>query len=71
MSDAPKLTFAKAYAELEEITQEFESRELDLEKSIPRFKRATELVAFLKKELSKMENQIEAINLDAVPQEQS
>ncbi|OGV95999.1 exodeoxyribonuclease VII small subunit [Microgenomates group bacterium RBG_16_45_19] len=64
MSNEPALTFAKAYAELQTITQEFEAGELDLEKSIPRFKRATELVNFLKKELVKMESQIEEINLD-------
>jgi exodeoxyribonuclease VII small subunit len=63
-----KLTFSEAYDELQQITKEFEQGELDLEKSIPKFKRASELVTFLKKELTKMENQIEAINLDTQPE---
>lgn len=67
MSDDPKLTFSAAYDELQTITHEFEKSELDLEKSLPRFKRATELVNFLKKELAKMETEIEEINLEAPP----
>ena len=62
MSDA-KLTFSKAYAELQQITQEFEVGELDLEKSLPKFKRSAVLVKFLKAELKKIESQIEEINL--------
>ena len=63
-----KLTFAKAYAELQAITKEFEAGDLDLEKSIPKFKRSAELVKFLKIELKKIENQISEINLEAEPE---
>jgi exodeoxyribonuclease VII small subunit len=64
MSKEPKLSFAKAYDELQQITQEFESGELDLEKSIPKFKRAAVLVKYLKGELKKIESQIEEIDLN-------
>lgn len=60
-------TFAQAYSELQTIVQAFEQQDLDLETSIPRFKRATVLVKFLKAELQKMENEIETINLDQQP----
>ena len=62
MSDTD-LTFAKAYAELQQITQEFESGNLDLEKSIPKFKRAAQLVKFLNSELKKIESQIEEVDI--------
>ena len=68
MTAEPKLTFAKAYSELQEITREFEAGELDLEKSIPKFKRSAELVKFLKQELAKIENQIEEINIEFEPE---
>ena len=67
----PKMTFSAAYEELQQITREFEQNELDLEKSIPKFKRATELVKFLQTELKKMETQIEEINLDTEPESKS
>ncbi len=62
------LTFTQAYNELQTITQEFESGELDLEKSIPKFKRAAVLVKFLKSELNKLESQIEEIDIN-IPSE--
>lgn len=65
MSNETSLTFAKAYEELQTITEEFESSELDLEKSIPKFKRAAILVKFLKAELKKIESQIEEIDISA------
>jgi exodeoxyribonuclease VII small subunit len=62
MTDQP--TFQQAYDELQAITKEFETGELDLEKSIPRFTRATELVKILKHQLNELETQIEAIDID-------
>lgn len=62
MSNNP--TFAKAYEELQALTAEFEKGELDLEKAIPKFKRATELAKMLKLQLAKFESDIEEINLD-------
>ncbi len=67
----PKMSFSAAYDELQQITREFEHNELDLEKSIPKFKRATELVKFLQAELKKMETQIEEINLGNEPEPKS
>lgn len=64
MPDIKPLSFAPAYEELQRITRDFESGELDLEKSIPQFKRAAELVKFLKSELKKIESQIEAIDIN-------
>jgi exodeoxyribonuclease VII small subunit len=59
-----KMNFSSAYQELQQITDKFESQDLDLEASIPQFKRATELVKFLKSRLKDIENQIEEISLD-------
>jgi exodeoxyribonuclease VII small subunit len=62
MSDNP--TFSKAYEELQALTAEFEKGDLDLEKAIPKFKRASELAKLLKQKLSVLENQIEEINIE-------
>ncbi len=61
------LSFDKAYQELQALTMEFEKGDLDLEKAIPKFKRAAELSNFLKKKLKSLETQIEEINLDLKP----
>jgi exodeoxyribonuclease VII small subunit len=58
-----KLTFAKAYEELQQIIKESETNQIDLEKSISSYKRASELSVYLKKELQKMEKDIEEISL--------
>jgi exodeoxyribonuclease VII small subunit len=63
MSNNP--TFAKAYEELQALTAEFEKGDLDLEKAIPKFKRAAELAKLLKQKLAVLENQIEEIDIDA------
>lgn len=57
-------SFSQAYQELQSLTAEFEKGDLDLEKAIPKFKRATELAKLLKAQLAKFESQIEEINLD-------
>ena len=62
MSNNP--TFAKAYEELQALTAEFEKGDLDLEKAIPKFKRAAELAKLLKQKLAVLENQIEEINVN-------
>lgn len=56
----PKKTFnfAKAYGELEKIVNEFESREIDLEKDLPKFERGMLLAAQLQKRLKEMENKV-------------
>jgi exodeoxyribonuclease VII small subunit len=63
MSNNP--TFAKAYEELQALTAEFEKGDLDLEKAIPKFKRAAELAKLLKQKLAVLENQIEEIDINA------
>lgn len=50
--------FAKAYSELEKIVQEFESREIDLEKDLPKFERGMELAQQLQVRLKSMENKV-------------
>ncbi len=59
------LTFASAYEELQTLTKEFEQGNLDLELAIPKYKRASELAAFLKKRLTELETQIQEINVEA------
>lgn len=50
--------FAKAYNELEKIVQEFESREIDLEKDLPKFERGMEFAQQLSAQLKEMENKV-------------
>jgi exodeoxyribonuclease VII small subunit len=59
-----KQSLSEAYKELEKITQEFESNEIDLEKGIPKFKKALELARYLKRKISEIENEIEEIKDD-------
>lgn len=62
-SKTPK-SFKAAYEELQQITDEFSQEEIDLETSIPKYKRAVTLSKFLKKRLNKLETEIEEISLD-------
>lgn len=55
------INLTDAFKELEAITSEFESGQVDLEKGIPKFKRGLELAKFLKSRLSQIENEIEEI----------
>lgn len=50
--------FTKGYEELEKIVADFESRELDLEKDLPRFERGLELAGLLQKRLKQIENKV-------------
>ncbi len=54
----------QAFVELEEIVAEFEQGEVDLEKSINKFKKGLKLAKFLKKKLSQMENEIKEVKAD-------
>lgn len=56
-----KQSLSEAFAELEEITREFEGADVDLEEGIPKFKRGLELARMLKKRLGEIENEIEEI----------
>lgn len=56
-----KLPFAKAYEELEAIVQDFESRELDLEKDLPKFEKGLALAKQLQERLKEIENTVQEI----------
>ena len=58
-----ELDFAQGFAELEEITQWFESGEPDLDQGLEKFKRATELAKVLRARLTEAENVIKEIRL--------
>ncbi len=53
--------FTKGYEELERIVADFESREIDLEKDLPRFERGLELAGKLQKRLKEIENKISTV----------
>ncbi len=56
------LNFSKAFQELEEITEWFDSEEnLDLDKGLKQFERGLELASELKKKLGEVENKVEEI----------
>ena len=56
-----KFDFTKGYEELEEIVRDFESRELDLEKDLPKFERGLELAKKLQERLKQIENTVQEI----------
>jgi exodeoxyribonuclease VII small subunit len=66
-------TLNTAFTELEKIVGEFEQNEIDLEKSLPKFKRGLELAQFLKTRLAQLENEIKTVKAqyaeDAVAEE--
>ncbi len=53
--------FTKGYKELEGIVEEFESRELDLEKDLPKFERGLALAKQLQDRLKEIENTVQEI----------
>lgn len=62
MADKERFNFAKGYKELEKLVADFESREIDLEKDLPKFERGLELASKLQKRMSEIENKV--INID-------
>jgi len=52
------LNFSESYAELEQIVADFESRDIDLEKDLPRFERGLLLASQLQKRLKQIENKV-------------
>lgn len=56
-----KKTIESAYKELQKIVTEFENDEINLETSLPKFKRGLELSAFLKNRLGALKNEIKEI----------
>ncbi|MFA4845423.1 MAG: exodeoxyribonuclease VII small subunit [Patescibacteria group bacterium] len=73
MTKKPSINFAKAFEELEKITQWFDSQDqparmtgirsdgLDLDLGLKQFERGLELASELKKKLSEVENKVEEI----------
>lgn len=55
------ISFSKGYEELETIVSDFESRELDLEKDLPKFERGLEIAQQLQKRLKEIENKVTEI----------
>lgn len=55
------LTLDEAYQELQTIVHEFEDEEIDLEKSIPKFKKGLELAKFLEDKLTGIKNEVKEI----------
>ncbi len=58
------LKVSEAFGELEKIVGAFENEELDLEESMPKFKRGLELAKFVKGKLAVMENEIKEIQAE-------
>lgn len=56
-----KINITTVVKELENITHEFENEEIDLEQSIPKFKKAMELAKYIKHRLTRVENEVEKI----------
>lgn len=62
MTSKKHTNFAKAFEELEQITQWFDSQDqLDLDRGLKQFERGLELASELKKKLSEVENKVEEI----------
>jgi len=57
-----ELSIEEALSQLEQISHYLESGDIDLEKSIPKFKRGVELAKEIKKKLKKFENEIQQIS---------
>lgn len=56
-----KMTIDQAYKELQEIVSEFEKGDIDLEKSIPKFKKGLELSKLLKDKLGALKVEVEEV----------
>jgi len=58
MPTKEKFNFKDSYQELEKIVADFESREIDLEKDLPKFERGLMLAGKLQKRLKEIENKV-------------
>lgn len=59
-----KSSITTAFAELEEITKQFEHEQINLEEGIPLFKRGLQIAKELKSRLTSIENEITQIKDD-------
>ena len=62
MTVKKKFDFSGGYKELEQLVSDFESRELDLEKDLPKFERGLELAQKLQKRMREIENKVTEID---------
>jgi len=53
-----KINFTDDYRELEALVHDFESRDIDLEKDMPKFQQGLKLAARLQKRLTELENKV-------------
>lgn len=58
MTVKKQFDFSLGYKELEQLVSDFESRELDLEKDLPKFERGLELAQKLQKRIREIENKV-------------
>jgi len=61
MPPKKQTSFADAFAQLEELTQWFETQDVDLDEGIKKFERGLELAAICKKKLAEVENKVEKL----------
>lgn len=61
MPKKSEANFAKAFEELESITEWFEKGEVDLDEGLQKFERGLELAKLCKDKLSEVENKVETI----------
>lgn len=61
MAAKKKINFTKAFEELEEITEWFESEEVDLDEGLKKFERGLELASACKEKLTEVENKVTEI----------
>lgn len=61
MPKKSKPDFAVAFAELEKISEWFETEEIDLDEGLKKFERGLELATECKKKLTEVENKVEEI----------
>lgn len=58
MAKKKKINLTQSFKKLEEIVGEFEKGEVDLQESMPKYRKGLELARAIKKELTKIENEI-------------
>lgn len=62
-SREPKTNLEQSFKQLEKITEELQSENLDLEKALEKFETGLELASKLKKRLAEIENKMETIKI--------
>lgn len=58
MATKKQPSFAEAFAELEKLTEWFETEEVDLDEGLKKFERGLELAQVCKKKLAEVENKV-------------